>query len=331
MDKVGKLVSFVMPHHGRDAMLIETIQSIAAQRGDGFESEVVVVTRDAGFKRRGIVSRLRELGVTLPVRIISITQDKSISFARNLGASMASGEYLAFVDSDVRLTTNWITCMLAALEPGVVLTSAVQIPDSERRMNDVIRSAMSNANVGDDIEALPGANLFLRRDVFEKSEKFLEHLQTCEDSEFTRSLLSKGKLRLTDGAGFVHLGEDLTLASLFKKEIWRGKSNLDLLREGEFSIYELPSIVVPLLVLVCLLLALLTTSVGYLSGSLYFLMMALLPAVLYALRLQLRSAVDLGFHKLVAFYSIYFVARGIGMTQRLFERSVYQHTGVRIP
>ena len=319
-----------MPHHGRDAMLIETIRSIAAQEGI-CNSEVVVVTRDVNFRRRGIVASLREQGVDLPIRIINIPQDRSISYARNRGAAMANGEYLAFIDSDVRLSTNWIAFMLKALEPGVVLASAVQIPDVERRMNDVIRSAMSAANVGDDVESLPGANLFLRKDTFDSSEKFMEHLQTCEDSTFTHSLLSQGKLLLTDGAGFVHLGEDLTLTSLFRKEIWRGKFNLDLLRDHEVSVTELPSMLVPFLVLSSLALSILTTMTGYLPGAMYFLSMALLPGVLYSIRLKLRSGVDLAWYKLVTFYSIYFVARGIGMIQRFFERKGYLHAGVRIP
>jgi len=320
LDNSNQLISFVMPHHGRDSMLIETIRSIDAQEGVEFKAEVFVVARDADFQQEEVLSDLRAHGTNLPISIINIPQDKTISYARNTGAARANGEYLAFVDSDVRLSTNWIAFMLSALEPGVVIASAVQIPDAELRMNDIIRSAMSAANIGDDVESLPGANLFLRKDVFDSSEKFLEHLQTCEDSTFTRSLLSQGKLVLTDRTGFVHLGEDLTLASLFKKEIWRGKSNLDLLGESKITVTELPSIVAPLLVLISLLLTLIAIAMGHLPGMLSFLLIALLPALLYSIRLKLRSGVNLGWHKLVTFYSVYFVARGIGMLQRLFER-----------
>ena len=318
-----------MPHHGRTSMLIETIRSIDVQMGDTFLTEVIVVTRDIDFKRHEVLTELRDQGVEMPIQIISVAQDKSISFSRNRGAAIAKGEYLAFVDSDVRLSPNWIACMLSTLVPGVVLSSAVQIPDVARKMNDVIRSAMSVANVGDNIESLPGANLFMRRDVFEESEKFLEHLQTCEDSKFTHSLRSKGKLVLTDRSGFVHLGEDLTFSALFKKEIWRGKSNIDLLFGSEISVGELPSILLPLLVSACLLVVAFAAALGYQINALCFLLLALLPGVLYALRLHIRSGIDLGMHKLVIFYSIYFVARGIGMTQRVFERKRY--TQARVP
>ena len=321
-----------MPHHGRDALLIETIQSIQALDGMGqaVSAEVIVVTRDIDFNKHQILTELCGLGVEVPVRIINITQDKTISHARNHGASLATGEYLAFIDSDVRLSADWVTTMVASLHSGVVLASAVQIPDRERRMNDVIRSAMSAANVGDDVQSLPGANLFMRRSVFEHSQKFPEHLQTCEDSWFTHSLLDKGKLVLTDQTGFVHLGEDLTLGSLFKKEIWRGKSNIDLLFGGDISLSDLPGVIAPFILLLSPVLVVLTCTLGYTRCTLYTLLLALLPCVLYALRLKFRSGIKLGLHKLVTFYIIYFFARGVGMLQRLSERNgLPLHVGAR--
>ena len=332
MDKPS--VSFVIPHHGRDAMLIETVRSIALQErilaDEPVAVEVIVVTPDMNFNKQRLVDAIGSTGVEVPVHVAKIPPERTISHSRNLGASMAAGDYLAFIDSDIRLSPDWIDRMLQLIaQPEVVLTGAVQIPDHQRRMNDVIRSAMSAANVGDSVEALPGANLFLRRDVFESSDKFPEELQTCEDSVFTQALRQKGKLLLTDATGFVHLGEDLTLGSLFKKEIWRGKSNLDLLRDNSVSLSELPSCIVPVLMPMLLLVALVALLMGSLLYMAYFLSLALLPSVLYAQRLKLRSGVKLGFHKLITFYTIYFLARGIGMLQRVFERKGYLQVGVR--
>jgi len=329
LDSSNPTVSFIVPHHGRDAMLLETIQSIASQRGEhDVETEVIVVTRDVDFNKRAMVSTLRDDGVTLSISVINIEQHRSISYARNRGAALANGQFLAFIDADIRLSENWLASMITLLEhPEIVLVSAVQIPDCERRTNDVIRSAMSSMKVGDDVDALPGANLFLRRDVFDRSEKFPEHLQTCEDSAFTNSLLAKGKLLLTDVTGFVHLGEDLTLASLFGKEIWRGKSNIDLLHDQKLTVSELPSVVAPLGVLAFLSLAVLSLLPGFPFHAMVFLSIAMLPGLLYALRLKLRSGTELGMHKLVTFYVVYFVARGCGMIQRLFERKSDVYAG----
>ena len=141
----------------------------------------------------------------------------------------------------------------------------------------------------------------------------------------------RDRLLLTDRSGFVHLGEDLTITSLFKKEIWRGKSNFDLLREREISVSELPSVFFPWLVLACPAAAIFTMASGYPRCAMYLLLITLLPGLLYALRLKFRSGAELGLHKLMTFYSVYFFARGIGMTQRMFERNAYLHAGVRTP
>lgn len=337
VDSNVPLISFIVPHHGRDAMLVETIRSVATQtcRDTLIRSalDVIVVTRNADLETSALAETLQASGTDLPVtdlpvKVICIEQDKSISYARNVGAAAATGQYLAFIDADIRLGSNWVDCMVPLLDqPEVVLVSAIQVPDSDHKMNDVIRSAMSSANVGDTVQALPGANLLIRRSVFESSDRFPEHLQTCEDSVFTHSLLTKGKLILTDLCGFVHLGEDLTLASLFKKEIWRGKSNIDLLRGSKISLSELPSVIVPLGVLALVVLVLVMISMGSLRYASVFLVLAALPCVLYAVRLKLRSGTDLGFYKIVTFYLVYFAARGVGMLQRLFELTVT--TGVK--
>lgn len=305
-------------------MLIETIVSIYQQqvfRTGAVDVEVIVVSRDKTVNSI-VVSALQRREIEIPLQLINLAQEKSISHTRNKGAAIASGQYLAFVDSDVRLSANWASTMLELIEqPQVVLVSAVQVPDIERKVNDVIRSAMSETKVGDVVEALPGANLFLRRDVFEDSEKFPEHLQTCEDSVFTNSLRGKGKLVLTDQTGFVHLGEDLTFASMFRKEIWRGKSNLDSMQGRTVSLMEAPSLILPLAILGCAALFLVFFVTGFLLPALLCLLGALFPGLFYAFVLKCRARVGLGYHTIVVFYMVYFMARGIGMTQRLFERA----------
>jgi len=317
------MISFIMPHEGRDRMLIETIVSIYEQQVFSAaiaECEVIVVSRDNTISST-LASALLRRSIKIPLQVINVSHDKSISTARNKGAAIASGQFLAFVDSDVRLSPNWASTMLELIEqPRVVLASAVQVPDVDRKTNDVIRSAMSESKVGEVVEALPGANLFLRREVFENSEKFPEHLQTCEDSVFTNSLCAKGKLVLTSRAGFVHLGEDLTLASLFRKEIWRGKSNLDSIQGRAVSWDELPSLILPLFILGCIALFLVLIILGYLVPALYILLLAVFPGFIYSVALKWRTRVNLGFPKIAMFYQVYFVARGTGMTQRMFER-----------
>ncbi|OED38099.1 hypothetical protein AB833_20610 [Chromatiales bacterium (ex Bugula neritina AB1)] len=299
-------------------MLIETVHSIALQECRA-DIQVIIVSKT---DRAGCDKLQRELdtcGLPRTPVILNIGHEKTISHARNIGAAAANGKYLAFVDSDIRLSTNWIETMLEKLaDPATVLASAVQLPDREHTNNHVIRSALSMANVGS-VEALPGANLFMERALFNRTDKFPEHLQTCEDSVFTNSLLSSGKLVLTDDSGFVHLGEDATLQSMFTKEIWRGKSNLASMQDRKIALSEIPSLVFPPVVLMCFLLALIMLVAGAMKLALVFAVLMAIPPALYASRLKLRSSIKLGSPHIFVFFLVYFLARGVGVIKLLIE------------
>lgn len=314
------LVSFILPHHGRNELLLETIRSVAAQDVDVDKTEIIIVSKAPDAERGRLRMELDHLEAGGSIKLLSIGDHENISRARNLGASAAGGEYLAFIDSDVRLSVNWLSTMIGKLaSPEYILISAVQIPDTSRTSNDIIRSGMSESHLGDANESLPGANLFLSRADFNRSDKFPEHLQTCEDSVFTNSLLAKGKLLLTDESGFVHLGEDLTLAALFHKEIWRGKSNLAAMQGRAVTLAELPSLVLPVVVLLGLFLLPVAVVTGFYGLALAIGTTVLAIPLLYSIRLKMRSSIELGYQHVILFFLVYFAARGYGMFRVFFE------------
>lgn len=315
-----RLVSFVLPHHGREPLLVETIESIFRQDIGNEQIEVIVVSKAAFDDTHSLPLKLVEAGVREFVRFIAIPADKTISFGRNHGAVQSTGEYLAFVDSDVRLAANWVSAMIRLLkgQPDNVLVSAVQVHDSDKNTVDIIKSSMSEANLGE-VSALPGNALFISREVFNRSEKFPEYLETCEDWVFTNSLTKLGKLLLTNESSFVHLGEDKSFSALFFKEIWRGKSNLGSLAGRKIDLSEFPSIIVPVVVFLSPVVALLALFSGFKVMAIFAALFTLLAPLLYSIRLRVRSSVDMNFASLVYFYFVYFNARAIGMIKGLFQ------------
>ena len=103
-------------------------------------------------------------------------------------------------------------------------------------------------SVDEPVKFLPGRNLFLKREVFTRIGGFPEHLVTCEDYWFTELASRQGPLWYTSETNYLHLGEDRNYADMFKKEIWRGQSNLISIRGRQIPPDEWPSFIVPLAV-----------------------------------------------------------------------------------
>ncbi|MEM7258208.1 MAG: glycosyltransferase family 2 protein, partial [Pseudomonadota bacterium] len=169
------------------------------------------------------------------------------------------------------------------------------------------------------VNALPGNALFIEKSVFVTHPQFPEHLETCEDWVFTNTLAMQGDVILSDKTHFVHLGEDKSFATLFRKEIWRGTSNLGSIRGRKIELAEWPSFIVPMAVGGGLLVSVLLLIFGQWWGSLVLLGFSLLAPLLYTLRLKKKSAVPVGLFTLVYFYLVYFSARAVGMMKGLLS------------
>ena len=251
--------------------------------------------------------------------------DKTISYGRNFGAERASGQYLAFIDADVRLAPDWVSVMLETLRqnPECLLSGAVQQPDNDKTDVDVVKSSMSQANAGL-VNALPGNALFIEKAIFNQHPKFPEHLETCEDWVFTNTLALAGGVVLSDDSYFVHLGEDKNYRTLFKKEIWRGTSNLGSIKGRKIELAEWPSFIVPIVVGASFLLAVCLILFGGLISGIALLLFALLAPVLYAIRLKKKSSVPVATPVLIYFYFVYFLARAIGMVKGVLSGVTFQ-------
>jgi cellulose synthase/poly-beta-1,6-N-acetylglucosamine synthase-like glycosyltransferase len=105
------MISFILPAHNEEALLpaaLEAIHAAAKQAGRPYE---ILVADDASTDRTAVLAR--EHGA----RVISI-QARQIATARSAGASIATGEYLFFIDADTRITSGALAEALIALDKG---------------------------------------------------------------------------------------------------------------------------------------------------------------------------------------------------------------------
>ena len=170
--------SFIIPHKGREDMLIETLTSIAELKTPKEQYEVILVSQN-----KEISEALSEFKETVNLRVVNNNENNTISHSRNLGAGLATGKYLAFLDADVALASNWLDVMINTLSTrdNTVLASAMQVNSPNAPPLERIRTALSNAELDVPVGFLPGRNLFLLKETFEAAGKFPEHLLTCED------------------------------------------------------------------------------------------------------------------------------------------------------
>ena len=310
------LVSFVIPHKGREELLEKTVASIVAQDYDLSELEITIVTQNttlaADFQRE------KEL---MSINIVFRPDNETISALRNKGVEHSSGHYLAFLDADVVLSANWVKAMLSELEDnaGRVLVSAVQRCENNAPPLEKIRTALSNATTDSEVRFLPGRNLLLKKETFAEVGGFPEHLVTCEDYYFTAQVHALGQLYYSSKADFVHLGEDKSYKELFDKEIWRGQSNLQSIKGRPIPLSELPSFLVPLWILLFAVMPLIFSAFMSLEYVMLGLGLFLLPILLYSVRLYKIADKQISFARVAQFYLVYFPARIIGTISGFFK------------
>jgi len=310
------LVSFIIPHKGREEMLEKTVASIVAQEYDLSELEITIVTQNTTLATD--FQREKEL---VSINTVFRPENETISALRNKGVEHSCGDYLAFLDADVALSPNWVKAMLSELEEnaGRVLVSAVQRCENNAPPLEIIRTALSNATIDSEVLFLPGRNLLLKKETFAEVGGFPEHLVTCEDYYFTGQVHALGQLYYSSKADYVHLGEDKTYKELFDKEIWRGQSNLQSIKGRPIPLSELPSFLVPVWILLFAVMTLISLAFMSVEYAMLGLWLFLLPILLYSVRLYTIADKQIGFSRVAQFYLVYFPARIIGTISGLFK------------
>ena len=184
------------------------------------------------------------------------------SRARNAGVLHATGEWLAFVDADCELATNWLAVCGSHLSRDEQVVAAAgtmrgPAPDAtwvERAWYELAHN--SGATEVKPVRWLPTFNLLVRRSSFEAAGGFDESLSTCEDCDLGYRLAKLGKLLVDSRTQVVHRGESRSLPELFRREAWRTRGNLRLALSRPFDGLNWLSLMFPPGVLIAVSLAL---------------------------------------------------------------------------
>jgi glycosyltransferase involved in cell wall biosynthesis len=110
-------LSFVVPAYNEEAYLPACLESILAQtRTLDIPTEIIVVNNASS-------DRTREVALSYPGVTVVDEMRKGLTFARQAGFAVSTGDLIAHVDSDSRLTPGWVEHVLKTFEKEPALAA----------------------------------------------------------------------------------------------------------------------------------------------------------------------------------------------------------------
>lgn len=106
-DEFCSLISIIIPIYNSELFLRRCIESLLAQASQEFE--LIMVDDKSEDKSLEIVKKYKDK--FKHIKIISLSENKGVSNARNIGIQHAKGEYIFFLDSDDFVAPNFLESM----------------------------------------------------------------------------------------------------------------------------------------------------------------------------------------------------------------------------
>jgi glycosyltransferase involved in cell wall biosynthesis len=201
------LVSVIVPTRNSELTIDKCIESIVSQTYEPIQ--IIVVDNFSTDSTREIAQRLGA---------VVVQSRGERSKARNLGAKMARGSYLYFVDADCKLDPQAISdCVDAINHADGVLTDN---QDVNRRF--LVSRLVASRRFILSKDPLNIAIRFVRKRAFETVGGFDEDLYVGEDLDFQRRFLMK-RLRLAPApyrAKEWHLGSPVDMKGLLYRSLY---------------------------------------------------------------------------------------------------------------
>lgn len=202
---VRRTVSVVIPQHNRLELTEQAVSSLLRWHPAGVE--VVIV--DDGSSERGTFGRLRTLSGN--VTLIQSNRRQGVTAAWNLGAKVATGAILIFLNNDTVSLGEWIGRLCGPLEyAGCLMTGCGWRTEREW-----------SAGAG---RFLPGWCLAIKRSDFLGFGGFDERFRmyfSDTDLQVRIRLDHPNGLMAVDGLSLRHLGHASTAGLVTRKSEWR--------------------------------------------------------------------------------------------------------------
>lgn len=214
------MVSVVIPTYNAGAQLAEQLDALTQQ---DFEGTWEVVLADNG-STDGSLAGLERYAGRLDLRVVDASERRGPSFARNLGATVAKGEWLAFCDADDVAAPQWLRELYAARERGDMISGVYEV----ERLN---KPGLVTARAGveywsgllrgpsDFMSFAPSGNFLMSRATFFEIGGFDETLPNpgCEDVDLSWRVQLGGRSLVLAADAIVHYRLRSTARSMYRQ------------------------------------------------------------------------------------------------------------------
>lgn len=225
------LISIVVPTFARPNKLRECLDAICRLDAARVDFEVIVVDDGSPRPLSPVVGEFRQ---KIAVRLVTQRQ-AGPGAARNAGAAVARGRYLAFVDDDCRPAHDWLTVLVVELERddrrllgGRVENALTHNPCSEASQQ--IAHFVYEYNRNDDAHEpfFTTNNMALSAELFRSLEGFTTAIpsRTAEDKEFCERWRARGLALKHVPEAVVYHAHDLTFKLFLRQHFNYGRGIL---------------------------------------------------------------------------------------------------------
>lgn len=214
------LISVIVPAFNEESVIKLCLSSLKDQSLPRACFEVILVDNGSVDRTREVARSSRgPLALTVLER-----KGVRISALRNLGASIARGEILAFLDADCLAPRHWLhqVADLLRADDFRIIGGQYRIPSDATWVGRVWYGDLWRMKDGP-VSYVPGGNLAISRELFLNLGGFDETIVTTEDAEFCeRAAASSVPIIAVPSLSVVHLGTPRTLEEFYKKQSWHG-------------------------------------------------------------------------------------------------------------
>ena len=159
------LVSIVVIAYNEEKKIAHALASIINQE-TRFDIEIIFVDDGSKDQTHAIAANL--LSGVEKKKIVRFDMNRGRGNARYAGQSIASGEYVGFVDSDISLPRNWVDVLVNQMEmKGLDAVSGIAIPDGDCVVISRIANLEPKNRGGSAL--LTGNNLIIKKSVIDET------------------------------------------------------------------------------------------------------------------------------------------------------------------